>query len=107
MRAEALVGNDYRADVVGLQMSNNRAKGFEARFQARNLSAVPRSRSNVRDLSNLVWVTMDVGVFTGLNDRRTRQVGDGVGAGNVPSVLRPCRARTAHRTRTQTTPRQA
>ena len=81
---EALVGNDYRVDIFGLFMANERTRNEELRWSigggiisgldeggqghTRAISGIRaqlRSQGNVQDLSNLEWVTLNVGGWTG------------------------------------------
>lgn len=83
VQVEALVGNDYRVDVVGLyqdQASHNREEvlwstgggqivgeingGVNTR-QTPGVRALARSPGNVQDLSNLEWIRLNVGAWTG------------------------------------------
>ena len=82
-QVEALVGNDYRVDVVGLfqtKASNNKEEflwstggglitgrivGGNNIRQTPGVRARIRSPGNVQDLSNLDWVRLDVGGWTG------------------------------------------
>ena len=61
----ALVGNDYRIDVIGLYDDDPRKFTYESQWRPGGVEAVLRSDGNVQDLSNLEWVRVDVGAWTG------------------------------------------
>ena len=68
VRAEALVGNDYRMEMIGLyqdekkRRSNTKEEGF---YQPVSMSSRLRAPGNVQDLSNRRWISLDAGVLTG------------------------------------------
>ena len=83
---EALVGNDYRVDVVGLYRASDRGNNEELVWSVggetiqgsnsvpgairslRNTAGIraeARSEGTVQDLSNLGWITLNVGGWTG------------------------------------------
>jgi len=63
--AHALVGNDYRIDVVGLYNDDPRKLTYESQWRTGGVGASLRSDGNVQDLSNLEWVSVEVGTWTG------------------------------------------
>ena len=65
VEVRALVGNDYRIDVVGLFDDDPRQRTYEGRWSAGGIEGQARSRGNVQDLSNLGWVSIDAGAWTG------------------------------------------
>ncbi len=68
---EALVGNNYRIDVYGIFDSDPRQVRYEARWHIESrshhqpLDTKRRSPGRVSDLSNLEWIRIPVGAFTG------------------------------------------
>lgn len=65
IEVRALVGNDYRIDVVGLYDDDPRQRTYEGRWSAGGAEGQARSPGNVQDLSNLDWVHIDAGAWTG------------------------------------------
>lgn len=65
VRVEALVGNDYAVDVIGLHVVNERVSNYEAKLATQEVSAAMRATGNAQDLANLRWLSVDVGAFTG------------------------------------------
>ena len=68
VRVEALVGNDYRAEVIGLYQNEKRRRSStkeESFYQAVEMSSRLRAPGNVQDLSNRRWIRFDVGTLTG------------------------------------------
>ena len=64
-QVQALVGNDYRIDVIGLYDDDPRKFTYESQWRTGGVEAVLRSKGNVQDLSNLEWVSLAVGAWTG------------------------------------------
>ena len=62
---EALVGNDYRMEVFGLYESDPRQRAEESRWRIGGVEGLARADGNVQDMSNLEWVSVDVGAWTG------------------------------------------
>ncbi len=77
---EALVGNNYRIEVFGIYDSDTRQRRHESRWRIGGsemtvlprgdrlpgaVGAVRRSEGRVGDLSNLGWVRIPIGAFTG------------------------------------------
>ena len=82
VQVQALVGNDYRVEVLPLFVSAPAVENHEFHYRVGGNSLVPgqgyfveretpgvtaarRSRGNVQDLSNLEWVRLDLGEWTG------------------------------------------
>ena len=65
VQVRALVGNDYRIDVVGLFDDDPRQRTYEGRWSAGGIEGQARAEGNVQDLSNLGWVHIDAGAWTG------------------------------------------
>ena len=82
VQVEALVGNDYRVEVLPLFVSAPAVENYEfyyrvggntlvstsgylERKETPGITAVRRSRGNVQDMSNLEWVRLDLGEWTG------------------------------------------
>jgi hypothetical protein len=65
VQVEALVGNDYRMEIFGLSEESPAATREEARWKIGALEGRERAKGNVQDLSNMKWVRMDAGAWTG------------------------------------------
>ena len=65
VEVEALVGNDYRMEIFGLSEESPVATREEARWKIGALEGWERAEGNVQDLSNMEWVRMDAGAWTG------------------------------------------
>ncbi len=82
VQVEALVGNDYRVEVLPLFVSAPAVEEYEFHYrvggntlvstsgylerkETPGVTAVLRSRGNVQDMSNLEWVRLDLGEWTG------------------------------------------
>ena len=82
VQVEALVGNDYRVEVLPLFVSAPAVENYEFHYRVGGNALVPgqgyfveretpgvtaarRSRGNVQDMSNLEWVRLDLGEWTG------------------------------------------
>ena len=82
VRVEALVGNDYRFEVLPLFVSAPAVESYEFHYRVGGNTLVPgqgyfveretpgvtaarRSEGNVQDMSNLEWVRLDLGEWTG------------------------------------------
>ena len=83
-QVEALVGSDYRVEAIGIYQADERTKNEELRWSTgggkitrpifggdnsvTNLPGVEaraRASGNVQDQSNMEWIRLDVGAFTG------------------------------------------
>ena len=82
VQVEALVGNDYRVEVLPLFVSAPAVENYEFHYrvggntlvstsgylerkETPGVTAVLRSPGNVQDMSNLEWVRLDLGEWTG------------------------------------------
>lgn len=65
VEVEALVANDYRVEVYGLAEEEPASSREEARWKIGALEARKRAPGNVQDLSNMEWVRLDAGAWTG------------------------------------------
>lgn len=65
VEVEALVANDYRVEVFGLAEEVPVATREEARWKIGALEGRARAPGNVQDLSNMRWVRLDAGAWTG------------------------------------------
>lgn len=65
VEVEALVGNDYRIEIFGLSEESPAATREEARWKTGVLEGKKRAEGNVQDLSNMKWVHLDAGTWTG------------------------------------------
>ena len=63
---EALLGNDYRADVATLYEVNPRGKTYHSQYSATFYETAVRARDNVQDMTNLKRVRFHVGEDTGI-----------------------------------------
>ncbi len=66
VEVEALVGNDYRAEVSFLTGQNERARDYPSMFRTTFYQTALRAEGNVQDLSNLKRVRFSVGEHTAL-----------------------------------------
>lgn len=65
VEVEALVANDYRMEVYGLSEVEPASTREEARWRIGAVEGRERAAGNVQDLSNMRWVRMDAGAWTG------------------------------------------
>ncbi|MFH1568137.1 MAG: hypothetical protein ABIL09_09075 [Gemmatimonadota bacterium] len=65
VEAEVLVANDYRIEVFGLHEETPQATREEARWMIGSVEGRRRAAGNVQDLSNMEWVRLDAGAWTG------------------------------------------
>ena len=65
VEVEALVGNDYRIDVLGIYDADPRQLVDESRWQLGGVEGEARANGNIQDLSNFGWAHIDVGAYTG------------------------------------------
>ena len=63
---EALLGNDYRADVATLYEVNPRGKTYHSQYSATFYETAVRARDNVQNMTNLKRVSFHVGEDTGI-----------------------------------------
>lgn len=65
VQVEAVVGNDYQVEMVGLYEAEPQAPQEQARWRVANLESLRRAPGNVQDLSNMKEIRLDAGVWTG------------------------------------------
>ena len=65
VEVEAVVGNDYRVELVGLYEAEPQATQEQARWRLANLESLHRAPGNVQDLSNATQIRLDAGAWTG------------------------------------------
>lgn len=75
VRMDLLIGNDYRIDISTIGASQSLSeksfykKGYTERYQPSYYQLVRRAPGNVKDLSNVGWVRVEIGHQTGLTVR--------------------------------------
>jgi len=65
VEVEALVANDYRVEVFGLSEEEPKSTRQEARWKIGALEGRERAPGNIQDLSNMQWVRLGAGAWTG------------------------------------------
>ncbi|MBI4530300.1 MAG: hypothetical protein HY709_02160 [Candidatus Latescibacteria bacterium] len=64
VRVEFLMGNDYRVDIAPLNVVEPTEIRYQRRYDAPFFETVLRAPGNVQDMSNLRWVSVNIGSST-------------------------------------------
>jgi len=65
IRVDFLIGNDYRVDLSSIDVVASEEARYQRKYNAPFFETVARAPGNTQDLSNLRWVSVDVGAGTG------------------------------------------